>query len=177
MQKPLSMSKTSARLIACPAWLPTTLMLATLALPDKVLAQMAPLPWRNDPVSNCSFVAPASLGTGTIYWTGACPDGKASGAGMLRRRDNGRTGGAFYGEMQAGVPRLGVVDYASGYRVGRFVNGDIEKRQPDTPARLEAFQAALRGARTVSAHFASVKNGSSADYYEGIAKLLEAQAK
>lgn len=139
------------------------------------MAQTAPLHWLKDPASNCSFVAPASLGAGTIYWTGACPDGKAAGAGMLRRRDGGHAGAAFYGEMEAGVPKRGVVDDAAGYRAGRFVGGDIGEKELEFQSRLDAFDAAVRAARAVSAHYAQAKNGPSAEYYEDIAKTLEAQ--
>ena len=60
--------------------------------------------WSKDPTTRCEFVSPISLTAGPTYWVGACPGNKASGLGMLRRRDGDRAGAAFYGEMKNGVP-------------------------------------------------------------------------
>lgn len=82
-------------------------------------AAPADLHWSQDPGSHCKFVAPASLTSGPTFWIGACVDGKASGEGMLRRRDGDRPGPAFFGRMKDGVPQLGVVD----------LGGRIQSRQ------------------------------------------------
>ncbi|MBB3656520.1 hypothetical protein FHX15_001748 [Rhizobium sp. BK650] len=110
--------------------------------------------WSKDPASHCQFVSPASLTAGPTYWTGACPDNKASGPGMLRRRDGDRAGPAFFGEMQAGVPVIGVID-DEGYRVGRFKNGDIgSDAELEPQVRLDAFRAAAKAARDVATLYA-----------------------
>jgi hypothetical protein len=153
----------------------TLLALVQPIFSEIAMAQAVAPQWYKDAASNCSFIAPTSLGSGTIHWIGACTDGKAVGAGMLRRRDGGRAGAAFYGEMEAGVPKLGVVDGAAGYRVGHYVGGDIGEANLQLQSRLDGFNAAIRAARAVSAHYAEIKNGASAEYYEDIAKTLEAQ--
>jgi hypothetical protein len=135
----------------------------------------AVLRWSQDPASKCSFVAPSSLTAGPTYWTGDCADGKASGIGMLRRRDGSQSGYAFYGEMREGVPTLGVVDLDGGYKVGKFVGGDIGEENLEWQSRLDAFNLAVRAARAVSTHYAAEKNSASARHYESVAKTLEMQ--
>jgi len=133
------------------------------------------LSWSKDPTSHCEFVAPLSLTAGPTYWTGACPGNKASGPGMLRRRDGDRAGPAFYGEMRAGVPVIGVID-DEGYRVGRFKAGDIGgDAELDPQVRLDAFRAAAKAAREVSGRYAGQGNTASSRHYETIAKQLDMQ--
>lgn len=153
------------------------LMLAVVACSSLSQAQEKPAApkWSKDPVSLCEFVAPASLTAGPTYWVGVCKAGKASGSGMLRRRDGNRPGPAFYGEMQNGIPVIGVID-DEGYRVGRFHNGDIggeAELEPQT--KLDAFEAAVKAARDVSAYYAKQGNESSARYYETIIRQLDLQ--
>lgn len=133
------------------------------------------LPWSQDPSSKCRFVAPQSLTAGPIYWTGACPAGKASGPGMLLRRTGGKPGHAFYGEMRAGVPVIGVIEADGGFFVGRFIDGDLGPRNTEGQETIDAFRAGARGARAVSARYAAQKNAASAQHYAAVAKKLEAQ--
>lgn len=131
--------------------------------------------WSKDPASRCEFLPPASLTTGPTYWVGECSASKATGFGMLRRRDGDRAGPAFYGEMQAGVPTIGVIDN-EGYRVGRFKDGDIGGgAELEFQLRTEAFEAAIKAAREVSSRYARQGNQASARLYEEVAKQLEAQ--
>lgn len=132
--------------------------------------------WSQDPATRCQFVAPASLTPGPTTWSGACPGGKASGLGMLRRRDGARAGFAFYGELREGVPRIGVVDFGGGYQAGMFENGDIGLAAEIAPqVRIDAFLAAARAARAVSARYSAEGNAASARHYEAVAKTLEQQ--
>ncbi|WP_432725863.1 hypothetical protein [Variovorax sp. W6] len=143
--------------------------------PVLVAAQDSSLKWSQDPATGCRFVAPASLETAPTYWTGACPAGKASGVGMLRARVGANAGYAFYGELRDGIPVIGAVDLEGGFRVGRFVAGDIGARDTEWQERHDGFETALRAARAVSAHYAGQKNAASARYYTSIAKKLETQ--
>lgn len=131
--------------------------------------------WSRDPATACRFVAPRSLEGGPVFWTGACPAGLAEGHGMLRRRDGARPGVAFYGAMQGGVPRIGVVDLDGGYRVGAFRDGEIGEGELDWPQRLAAFDAAVQAARAVSAAYRAQGNAASARHYEGVARQLAMQ--
>ena len=133
--------------------------------------------WTGDPASHCEFVSPLSLTVGPTYWTGACPGNKASGLGMLRRRDGDRAGPAFYGQMRAGVPVIGVID-DEGYRVGAFSNGDIGgDTQQEPQVGLDAFRLAAEAAREVAGRYARDGNAASARHYEAVAKQLEDQVE
>ncbi|WP_246703437.1 hypothetical protein [Rhizobium sp. P28RR-XV] len=107
--------------------------------------------WLKDPNYPCASVSPVSLTVGRTYWVGECAVNKASGFGMLRRRDGDHAGRAFYGEMRVGVPAVGVIDN-EGYRVGRFKDGDIgDDAELVFQVRMDAFEAAVRAAREVDA--------------------------
>ncbi|WP_348649747.1 hypothetical protein [Rhizobium sp. BK602] len=132
--------------------------------------------WSQDPANHCSFVAPASLTSGPTFWTGACTDGKASGMGMLRRRDGDHAGFAFFGRMRGGLPQIGVVDLGDGYRAGPFDKGDIGgEAELEPQVRIDAFRAAAEAARLVSTKFAAEKNAASAQHYQALAKTFELQ--
>ncbi|MBB4571591.1 hypothetical protein [Rhizobium leucaenae] len=132
--------------------------------------------WLQDPNTHCRFVAPASLTAGPTFWTGTCTDGKASGSGMLRRRDGNRAGAAFFGQMKDGIPQIGVVDLGDGYRAGTFDQDDIGGRAESEPqVRIDAFRAAIEATRFVSAKYKVENNPGSAQLYETLAKTFEAQ--
>jgi hypothetical protein len=135
--------------------------------------------WSQDPSTKCRFVMPRSLPSGPTYWTGACPGGKASGLGMLRRRDGGQSGEVFFGELRDGVPTLGVIDTSrgneGGYIAGRFLDGDLGQGEVKWQDRADAFNVAASAARAVSSRFRAQKNPASARFYERQAKLLESQ--
>ncbi|MDR6815317.1 hypothetical protein J2X76_000471 [Neorhizobium sp. 2083] len=166
MQQPKSLKVAAVLAFAASLW---------CAPPLQAQEGSGGLAWSKDPTSHCEFVAPLSLTAGPTYWTGACPGNKASGPGMLRRRDGDRAGPAFYGEMRAGVPVIGVID-DEGYRVGRFKAGDIGgDAELDPQVRLDAFRAAAKAAREVSGRYAGQGNAASSRHYETIAKQLDMQ--
>ncbi|MGY5812287.1 hypothetical protein ACXHXG_31865 [Rhizobium sp. LEGMi198b] len=149
---------------------------ALLFTHDRAIAGSENWHWSQDPASHCKFVIPTSLTIGPTFWTGACVDGKASGAGMLRRRDGDRIGPAFFGQMRDGVPELGVVDLGDGYRAGKFSGDDIgDQTDLEPQVRIDAFRIAADAARRVSSKYAAEKNSASAKHYEAIAKTLDLQ--
>ncbi|ARM92575.1 hypothetical protein RHEC894_PE00552 (plasmid) [Rhizobium sp. CIAT894] len=153
-----------------------TAVAAALYSPAPAGAAPAALRWSQDPGSRCKFVAPASLTSGPTFWIGACIGGKASGEGMLRRRDGDKAGAAFFGRMKDGVPEIGVVDLPEGFRAGSFSDGDIGAQAETEPQdRINAFRIAAEAARLVSAQYAAEKNAGSARHYEELAKTLEQQ--
>ncbi|WP_157385309.1 hypothetical protein [Rhizobium freirei] len=132
--------------------------------------------WLEDPASHCRFVAPASLTAGPTFWIGDCPDDKASGTGMLRRRDGDRVGAAFFGKMKNGIPDIGVVDLGDGYRAGSFDRGDIgAQAESDPQVRIDAFRVAVKAARLVSLKYKAEHKDTSAQFYETLARTFEAQ--
>lgn len=168
----ISMNHRSSFRTARPVWVALSLV-ASL----QVHAQDHPgrATWSTDPVSRCEFVVPLSMGSGPAYWTGECTAKKASGFGMLRRRDGERVGPAFFGQMRAGLPVVGVID-DEGYRVGKFKDGDIgNDAELEPQLRIDAFRAAAKAAREVGARFAKQGNSASARHYQSVAQQLERQ--
>ncbi|MDH7801881.1 hypothetical protein [Rhizobium sp. AN73] len=131
--------------------------------------------WSEDPMTHCKFTAPASLTNGPTFWTGTCVDGKATGTGMLRRRDGNRAGPAFFGQMKHGLPQIGVVDLGDGYQVVAFSDDGVDRTELEPQARIDAFRIAVEAARQVSAKYATEKNTVSSQHYDAIAKTLELQ--
>lgn len=132
--------------------------------------------WAQDPSTGCRFMAPKSLTAGPTFWIGTCKDGLATGLGMLRRRDGAAPGPAFYGEMQAGVPKIGAIDFDGGYQVGPFRDGDIGQGEIEPNDRITGFTVASKAALAVSASYKAQNNAASARHYEGVAKTLALQA-
>ncbi|MEF0943438.1 hypothetical protein [Rhizobium sp. BR 362] len=164
-----------SKIVTVPLW--TLVFALTAVLGSHEVAQAgSEHSWLQDPNSHCKFVAPASLTAGPTFWTGACTDGKASGSGMLRRRDGNRAGAAFFGQMKDGIPQIGVVDLGDGYRAGTFDQDDIGGQAVSEPqVRIDAFRAAIEAARFVSAKYKAENNRGSAQLYETLAKTFEAQ--
>jgi hypothetical protein len=149
--------------------------IAMLSCTAAASAEQVALAWLQDPASKCRFVAPRSLTAGPAFWTGACPGGKASGLGMLRRRDAGVAGAAFYGDMRDGVPVIGAINVDGGYVVGKFTEGDLVQGNDEPQVRIDAFNVAAKAARAVSARFQAQKNSRSARYYAQVAQQLDQQ--
>jgi len=147
---------------------------AALALSLTTPAAGARDNWALDPATKCRFVTPKSLGASNVHWIGACPDGKASGLGLLLRRGAAKAGPAFYGALRDGVPWIGVVE-DNGFRAGRVVAGEIGSGEVAPQERMDAFTTAAKAARAVSAHYAGHRNSASAQYYVEVAKRLEMQ--
>ncbi|MBB3523737.1 hypothetical protein FHX03_003087 [Rhizobium sp. BK456] len=90
--------------------------------------------------------------------------------------DGERAGPAFFGRMKEGVPEIGVVDLADGFRAGSFSGDDIGgQAESDPQDRINAFRIAAEAARQVSAQYVAEKNPGSARHYEELAKTLELQ--
>ncbi|ARM16408.1 hypothetical protein Bra5_PD00868 (plasmid) [Rhizobium phaseoli Brasil 5] len=149
---------------------------AVMFHPQGFAQAAAELQWSQDPGSHCKFVTPSSLTSGPTFWIGACLEGKASGQGMLRRRDGERAGAAFFGRLKDGIPEIGVIDLGDGFKAGRFSSGDIGDEAAAEPQdRIDAFRIAAEAARLVGAKYAAEKNAGSARHYEELAKTLELQ--
>ena len=134
--------------------------------------------WAADPATGCRFELPRTLAGGNVFWTGDCPRGRASGLGMLRRRNGSTAGAAFFGELKSGVPTIGVIQMPGGYEVGRYQDGDLtstRSRELDFPERLEAFRTAAQAARAVAAKFVVAGHDRSAAFYANVARQLDEQ--
>lgn len=135
------------------------------------------LAWSQDPGSKCRFVAPKSLTAGPTNWIGDCPGGKASGLGVLVRRDGGSATATFYGELRGGVPVIGAINVDGGYVVGKFTGDDLVQGDLEPQVRIDSFTVAAKAARAVSARFQAQKNAASARFYADAAKQLDQQVE
>lgn len=107
-------------------------------------------------------------------WSGPCPDGSATGLGVLRLYDPVGMRSTYYGEMDRGTLSLGVIDAGNGYIAGRFVNGTPVPVE-DRNVVITAFQRASEAARAMSEMFRQQKNAGSASFYAGKAERLANQ--
>jgi hypothetical protein len=135
------------------------------------------LAWSQDPGSKCRFVAPRSLTAGPTNWIGDCPAGKASGLGVLVRRDGGKATATFYGELREGVPVIGAINVDGGYVVGKFTGDDLVQGDLEPQVRIDSFNVAAKAARAASARFQAQKNAASARFYADAAKQLDQQVE
>ncbi|MFS2110161.1 hypothetical protein ACCC88_10765 [Sphingomonas sp. Sphisp140] len=135
------------------------------------------LAWSQDPGSKCRFVAPKSLTAGPTNWIGECPGGKASGLGVLVRRDGGKATATFYGELREGVPVIGAINVDGGYVVGKFTGDDLVQGDLEPQVRIDSFNVAAKAARAASARFQAQKNAASARFYADAAKQLDLQVE
>jgi len=138
----------------------------------------ASLKWSTDPSTQCRFVAPESLGDGPKYWTGFCSGvtSVATGVGTIVARTANRAGPAFYGELRAGVPIIGVVSDEAGYRAGLFDGKEIgASKEAERVDIDDSFKVAERAAKQVSAYYAQQKNTASAKHYQSVAKQFASQ--
>jgi len=154
--------------------------LASLLVSASALAagQDAGLKWSEDPTSHCKFVAPESLGDGPKYWTGSCSNitSIATGVGMILARNGNQAGPAFYGEVRAGVPIIGVVDDGNGYRAGLFDGKEIgNSRESERVDIDDSFEVAVVAAKRVSEDYKRQGNTASAKHYLAVAKTLDKQ--
>lgn len=142
-----------------------------------VLADVAAVPSQRinarEP-SNCKVNALHDWSGYTVRWEGPCDQGAANGSGVLRGYAKGKPTLIFYGEMQGGNPRLGVVEQPDGYLAGQFQEGKALPTE-DPNVTLQAFNAAERAAQQVAARFNAKGNAASARFYAERAKRLGAQ--
>lgn len=136
------------------------------------------LKWSTDPTTQCRFVAPDSLGDSPKYWTGFCSNltNVATGVGMIVARKEKHAGPAFFGELRAGVPVIGVVSDAGGYRAGLFDGKEIgASKEAERVDIDDSFEVATRAAKRVSEYYAQQKNTASAKHYQAVAKQFSSQ--
>jgi hypothetical protein len=127
------------------------------------------------PEGACSFVDPQFFGMLPAKWDGPCQDGKAHGRGILRSYDGRKVSATFYGTMEQGQPRLGVVEDRDGLLIGRFAPGGTPIQSDDFKDRLDGVNEAVAAAKQVSESFQGAGNTASAAFYAKKAKMLDKQ--
>jgi hypothetical protein len=120
-----------------------------------------------------------AFGERVVKWEGDCQQGKADGLGALRAYEGSRAVQIFFGRLEHGQPKLGVIDKFGSFSSGRFSNGKVIDSEPvdenGVSLMVVCFEEAIAAAKQVSAHFESAGNAASAKYYAERARVLERQ--
>ena len=113
-----------------------------------------------------------------ISWEGPCKDGKAHGKGVLRAYKQDSPAQLFFGVIEHGELRKGVIDNADGgYILGEFANG-VVKPGDDLAAgalKVEMFTLASDIAKAYSQRLQKAGNAGSAAFYLKQSKKLDEQ--
>ncbi|MDB4990384.1 MAG: hypothetical protein JWN04_5562 [Myxococcaceae bacterium] len=107
-------------------------------------------------------------------WEGGCKNGKAQGKGVLRAYDGARAVQIFFGSLDKGEPRRGVIEDSGNFVYGEFAEGKpLDSDDPNV--MLAAFEEGIAAAKQVSKSFERVGNTRSAEFYAEKALVLERQ--
>jgi hypothetical protein len=122
----------------------------------------------------CAFTAPAGWSQATTRWDGACKDGHAEGLGVLKEYQQQKVVRFFFGRLEHGEPKLGVIDQPEGFVAGQFAKG--EPLQSDDRQRLiDAFAEGEKAANEAASRFSKAGKQASAKFYSAKAKSLREQ--
>jgi len=124
-------------------------------------AQTESVPIKGD----CTFDPPLDWQASQVRWVGPCARGRAQGHGVLRHIVNGKVESVFYGRLENGVTKVGVVDLVGSYKAGDFENGQLIERDADFEARFRALEVAAKAATAAAARYEKEGNKESAKYY------------
>lgn len=134
----------------------------------------APLAGKKD----CQFQVITPWLARQVSWEGPCKDGKAHGNGLIRATKPNSPPHLFYGVLDHGALRKGVIDDADGgYRLGEFANG-VLKPVDDLAVgafKVEMFALASDIAKAYSQRLQKAGNTASAAFYVNQAKKLGEQ--
>jgi hypothetical protein len=125
--------------------------------------------------SACSFTQLAAFEGRMVKWEGECAEGRARGSGVLRAypTPGSREGGVliFFGMLDHGDPKLGVIETNDGYVAGEFAAGRPLPSE-DRNVLIRAFDQAAQAAKLVSQRFEAKGNKDSAAFYAKKAQRL-----
>ena len=124
--------------------------------------------------ASCRFVAPQGMPAADLRWSGSCRSGWADGRGILRAYQQGKVAQIFYGRIDAGQPKLGVIDLDGGFKAGRFDAGTLVP-EGDRATLIQAFDEASAAAWQVAAGYRKSGNDASARFYSAKARQLSQQ--
>jgi hypothetical protein len=122
----------------------------------------------------CAFTTPAGWSQAATRWDGACKDGHAEGLGVLKEYQQQKVVRFFFGRLEHGEPKLGVIDQPEGFVAGQFAKG--EPLQSDDRQRLiDAFAEGEKAANEAASRFSKAGKQASAKFYAAKAKSLREQ--
>jgi hypothetical protein len=125
--------------------------------------------------TGCAFEEPQFFGMLPAKWEGDCKDGKAHGRGVLRSYDGKKVVATFYGAMEQGNPKLGVVEDRDGLVIGRFAPGGKPIESDEFKDRLDGVNEAVAAAKQTSESYQRAGNAASAAFYAKKAEMLDKQ--
>ena len=122
----------------------------------------------------CAFTAPAGWNQATTRWDGSCKEGHAEGLGVLKEYQQQKVVRFFFGRLEHGELKLGVIDQAEGFVAGQFAKG--QPLQSDDRQRLiDAFAEGEKAANEAASRFSKAGKQASAKFYADKAKALREQ--
>jgi hypothetical protein len=126
---------------------------------------------------DCQFQVISAWEGHQLSWDGPCKDGKAHGQGVLRAYKKEALPQIFYGVLDHGELRKGVIDNADGYIVGEFASGVLKPTDDATVGALtvDAFHLASEIAKAYSVRLKKDGNAASAVFYFKQSQKLLAQ--
>lgn len=123
----------------------------------------------------CAFDEPQFFGGLPAKWEGGCQDGKANGRGVLRSFNGKKVAATFYGTMERGNPKLGVVEDRDGLIIGRFAPGGKPIDSDEFKDRLDGVNEAVAAATQIKESYQRAGNSASAAFYGKKVKMLNKQ--
>jgi hypothetical protein len=159
------------------------LALASGALAEPVPAPAAALPGtadtRSEGTERCKVEKPAAWTSGGVSWLGSCRAGFAHGYGVILSAGEGSEGERFFGRVDHGYLRVGVVQTGSGFMAGNWIDGVLAEPLLDDVAQrnllIGAFEAGAKAAGSVSKLLAKKADARSSRFYAEQARRLRAQ--
>ena len=127
------------------------------------------------PGEACAFEEPQFFGSLPAKWEGDCEGGKAHGRGVLRSFNGKKVAATFFGAMDHGNPKLGVVEDRDGLIIGRFAPGGKPIESDVFKDRLDAVNEAVAAANQIKEFYERAGNPASAAFYAKKAKMLDKQ--
>lgn len=126
--------------------------------------------------TNCQFFPPVEFRGSTVLWHGPCLASMAHGQGVLRAYKKGASTQFFFGNLEHGELRLGVLEVPDGYLAGQFAQGKLQPgAEADRNVVIDAFRKASAAAKAYSQHLEKIGNNASATFYRKKAEQLAQQ--
>jgi hypothetical protein len=132
------------------------------------------LPVQGSTQSACAFTTPAGWNQTTTRWDGECRDGRADGLGVLKEYKQQKVMRFFFGRLEHGELKLGVIDQAEGFVAAEFAHGKPLPAE-DRQRTLDAFAEAEKAANEAASRFSKAGQQASAKFYATKAKELREQ--
>jgi len=124
--------------------------------------------------SACAFTAPAGWNQAATRWDGACREGHAEGRGVLKEYQQQKVVRFFFGRLEHGELKLGVIDQPEGFVAAEFAKG-APLPAAERQRTVDAFAEAEKAAHEAASRFSNAGKQASAKFYAAKAKELREQ--